>query len=304
MLGSILLLKPVTDEWSLTVTKTAFVESVNLKTLVSHDVRSNCLFVQSMAHEHTPSIFHVASYEHELKLPSSRAVVCCSTSCQGCAAAICAICVFLSRVLLQGSSLATNASAASTGSVKVDLTPRFTFYRQMSSSRNSPEVGYFGSGDCNVETMSRCNRALPAQSVHLVHQYYCWLKTYHPDDGSALWSELEAFIAACHEGLLQKFALPGIVDWMVFMRSVNLMLLVLGVLPDEPTSFPISTRFASAFALSTFLSIGIQGEAGHLFISAFVSDYSKQLQSVVLHLHEAKSDTIGMSGATNSCFAS
>ena len=127
MLGSILLLKSVTDDWSLTVTKTAFVESVNLKTLVSHDVRSNCLIVQSMAHEHTPPIFHVASYEHEPKLPPSRAVVYCSTSCQGHAAATCAICVFLSRVLLQGSSLATNASAASTGSVKVDLMPRFIF---------------------------------------------------------------------------------------------------------------------------------------------------------------------------------
>ena len=131
--------------------------------------------------------------------------------------------------------------------------------------------------------MSRCNRALPAQSVHLVHQYYCWLKKHHQDAGSAFWRELEAFIAACHEVLLQKFALPGILDWMLFMRSVTLMLLVLGVLPDDPTSFPISRRFASAFTFSTFLSIGIQGEAGHFLISSFVSDYSDQLQSVVMH---------------------
>jgi len=272
------------------------------KKLVSHDVRSNCLIVQSMALEHTPPIFHVASYGHEPKLPRSRAVVYCSTSSQGHGAAPCVICLFLSKVLLQGSGLATNASAASAGSVKVDLTPRFTFCRQMSLSRNSPEVGYSGPRDCNVRTMSRCKRAVPAQSMLLVHQYYCWLKTHHPDVSSELWSELEAFIAACHEGLLHKFALSGIGDWMVCMRSVNLMLLVLGVLPDEPTSFSISTRFASAFALSAFLSIGIQGEAGHRFISEFVSDYSEQLQSVVLHLHEVKGNTIEMSGATNFLF--
>ena len=86
------------------------------------------------------------------------------------------------------------------------------------------------------------------------------------------------------------------------MRSVTLMLLVLGVLPDEPTSFPISRRFASAFAFSTFLSIGIQGEAGHLLISSFVSDYSDQLQSVVMHLHDAEGDAIGMSGAASFLF--
>ena len=102
-----------------------------------------------------------------------------------------------------------------------------------------------------MEMVSHCNRALPAQSVHLVHKYYDRLKRFHHDDGSALWLELEAFIAACHEGLLQKFALPGIPDWMAFMRSVTLMLRVLGVLADEPPSFPISKKFASAFALST-----------------------------------------------------
>ena len=110
-----------------------------------------------MALEHTRPVFHVASYGHKPKLPRSRAVVYCSTSSQGHGAAPCVICLFLSKVLLQGSGLATNASAASAGSVKVDLTPRFTFCRQMSSSRNSPEVGYSGSRDCNVRAMSRCN---------------------------------------------------------------------------------------------------------------------------------------------------
>ena len=61
---------------------------------------------------------------------------------------------------------------------------------------------------------------------------------------------LLAFVTACHEGLLQKFAIPGIPDWMAFMSSVTLMLRVLGVLSDEPPSFPISKKFASAFALS------------------------------------------------------
>ena len=145
MLGSILLLKAVKDEYSLTVAKTSFVESVNLKTLVSHDIRSNCLFVQSMAHQRTPPVFDVASCEHEPTLSPSRALVYCSTSCQGHTAATCAICVLLSRVLLQGSSLASNVSAASIGTVKLSLTPMFTFYRQMSASSNSPEICYFGS---------------------------------------------------------------------------------------------------------------------------------------------------------------
>ena len=292
----------VKDGWSLTFAKTAFVESGNLKTLDSHEIWSNRSLEKSMAHWRTQPIFNVVPFEHRAKLPPSRAVVYCTTSCQGDAAATCAICVFLSRALLQGSSLASNVSAACIGSSKVDLTPRFTFYRQMPASSNSPEVGCFGSWDCNVEMVSHCNRALPAQSVHLVHKYYDRLKRFHHDDGSALWLELEAFIAACHEGLLQKFALPGIPDWMAFMRSVTLMLRVLGVLADEPTSFPISKKFASAFALSTLLSIGIQGEAGQLLISAFVSDYSDQLRSVVLHLHDAEGDAIGMSGAASFLF--
>ena len=41
-----------------------------------------------------------------------------------------------------GSSLASNVSAASIGTVKLNLTPRFTLYRQMSASSNSPEIGF------------------------------------------------------------------------------------------------------------------------------------------------------------------
>ena len=85
------------------------------------------------------------------------------------------------------------------------------------------------------------------------------------------------------------------------MRSVTFMLLVLGVLPDEPASFPISRRFASAFAISTLLT-SRSDEAGHLFISAFVSDHSDKLQSVVLHLQDADGDAIGMPGPTSFLF--
>ena len=101
---------------------------------------------------------------------------------------------------------------------------------------------------------------------------------------------------------MQKFALPGILDWMKFMRSVGLILLVLGVPPDEPTSFPMSRRFASMFAFSIFLTISIQDEAGHFLISSFVSDMSDQLQSVVGQLQEDKGDAIKMSGAASLVF--
>ena len=58
------------------------------------------------------------------------------------AAATCAICVFLSRVLLQESNLASNLSAASIRSVQVALTTKGTFYRPLSTSSNSPDVGH------------------------------------------------------------------------------------------------------------------------------------------------------------------
>ena len=129
------------DVWSLTVVKIACVQSVNLKTLVSHGIRSNCLFVKAMTHRPTQPTFDVADCEHGFKLSHSRAVVYCSTPGQG-HAATCAICVFLSRVLLQGSNLASNVSAASIRSVQVALTPKGTFYRPLSTSSNSPYVGH------------------------------------------------------------------------------------------------------------------------------------------------------------------
>ena len=96
---------------------------------------------------------------------------------------------------------------------------------------------YFGHDVAMQPSASSTVRASCASVLLLVD-------TTTSKDGSALLRELEAFISACHEGLLQKFALPGILDWMKFMRSVSLILLVLGVPPDEPTSFPISRRFA------------------------------------------------------------
>ena len=263
VLGSIDYFKPVKDVWSLTVVKIACVQSVNLKTYVSLSIQSDCLCERAMAGRPTQDALDAADGEHESKMYPSPAVVFCSNAWQEHAAATCAICVFLSRVLLQESNLASNLSAASIRSVQVALTPKGTFYRPLSTSSNSPDVGHWGSRECTLDMMSRCNRALPAQSVHHVHQYYCWLTPQHQKDGSALLRELEAFISACHEGLLQKFALPGILDWMKFMRSVSLILLVLGVPPDEPTSFPMSRRFASMFAFSIFLTISIQDEAGH-----------------------------------------
>ena len=106
----------VKDGFSLTFAKTAFVESGNLKTLDSHEIWSNRSLEKSMAHRRTQPIFDVVPFDHGAKLPPSRAVVYCTTSCQGDAAATCAICVFLSRALLQGSSFASNVSAACIGS--------------------------------------------------------------------------------------------------------------------------------------------------------------------------------------------
>ena len=80
------------------------------------------------------------------------------------------------------------------------------------------------------------------------------------------------------------------------------MLRVLGVLSDEPPSFPISKKFASAFALSTLLSIGIRGEVGQHLISVFVSDHSDQLRSACSYLHDAEADVVGMSGSASFLF--
>ena len=298
--------------------KIACVESGNPKTPDPDEKWSNRSLETSMANWRTQLIQNVEPPENRATSPPSRAGVYCTTACERDAAANCSICGFLSRVLLQGSNFTSNAltqsssltsvayassvSAACIGSPKRDLTPRITLLRQLPASSNAPELGSFGTWDCNLQMVSHRNRALPAQSMHLVHKYYDRLKRFHHDDGSALWLELEAFITACHEGLLQKFALPGIPDWMAFMSSVTLMLRVLGVLSDEPPSFPISKKFASAFALSTLLSIGIRGEVGQYLISAFVSDHSDQLRSACSYLHDAEGDVTGMSGSASFLF--
>ena len=53
--------------------------------------------------------------------------------------------------------------------------------------------------------------------------------------------ELEACWMVCHEGLLQKFALPGILEWTAFMHAVSLMLRIIRVCADAPLSLPLMT---------------------------------------------------------------
>ena len=111
--------------------------------------------------------------------------------------------------------------------------------------------------------------------------------------------DLVAFLTACHAGLLQKFALPGMPDWMAFMSAVCFMLRAIGVLVDEPMSFPVSKEFASAFALTTLLCVGIQGELEQNMVCVFVSDHVDQLRSVCSHLRDAQGDVKRMSSAAS-----
>ena len=79
--------------------KPACVESVNLKTLVSLGIQSSCLFEKAMAHRPTHPTLDGANCEHGSKLSPSRAVVYCSTPCQGRAAATCEnMCIFVESV--------------------------------------------------------------------------------------------------------------------------------------------------------------------------------------------------------------
>ena len=153
----------------------------------------------------------------------------------------------------------------------------------------------------NLQLVSCRLVGLRTESLALLDKYYDKIRSFCQDDSSALRTELVAFLTACHEGLLQKFALPGIPDWMAFMNAVCLMLRVIGVFADEPLSFPLSREFASAFAPCCLLCVGIRGELGQNMVAAFVSDHVDQLRSACSHLRDAQGDVKGMSSAASFC---
>ena len=202
---------------------------------------------------------------------------------------------------LPGSPHTSPASAASNPSAQQDPTQWARPSGQPSAPGNAPDSGGFETAELNMQLVPH-RLDLPTESLPLVNQYYAKIKRYCQDDASALWIELVAFLTACHQGMLQKFALPGIPDWMAFMSSVSLMLRVVGVLVDEPILFPISKELASAFALSTLLCVGIRGAVGQYMVAAFVSDHSDRLRSACSHLRDAEGDAKGMSGAARFLF--
>ena len=129
--------------------------------------------------------------------------------------------------------------ADSNRSAQRDPTQSTTNLGQLSAAVTALDPGGVETADLNLQLVPYRLRGLPTESLALVDKYYGKIKRFCQNDASALWMELVAFLTACHEGLFQKFALPGIPDWMAFMSAVSLMLRVIGVLADEPMSFPI-----------------------------------------------------------------
>ena len=140
--------------------------------------------------------------------------------------------------------------------------------------------------EVNLKLVTNLHVSLPAEALQLMGKYSDKICGFCEGDSSALKIEAEAFVTACHGGLLQKFALPGIPEWKAFMEAVSVMLRILGVFHDAPLSFPFSKEFASAFAVGCLLCVDVKQLKAQTMFAAFISDHVDQLRKVHLHVQE------------------
>ena len=164
-----------------------------------------------------------------------------------------------------------------------------------------PALEQVGLADADAKSQSAPYQIyeLPTESLRLVDGYYQQTEKFIQYDGSTFRMDVVAFLSVCHAGLLQKFALPGMPDWMAAMNAVSFMLRTIDVPADELMRSPISNKFASAFALTTLLCVGIQGELEKDLICSFVLEHVDQLKSICYHLQNAEGDAEGTSMAAN-----
>ena len=114
---------------------------------------------------------------------------------------------------------------------------------------------------------------LPTESLHLVDRYYQHTEKFFQNDGSTFRMDVVAFLTVCHAGLLQKFALPGMPDWMAAMNAVCFMLRTIDVPADELMWSPMSSKFAAAFALTTLVCVSIRGGLEKEKVCSLVLDH-------------------------------
>ena len=94
----------------------------------------------------------------------------------------------------------------------------------------------------------------------------------------------------CHEGLLQKFALPGILEWMAFMHAISLMLRIIRVCADAPLSLPLAREFGSACDLSCRLYVVVKGELENSMFATVIAGNVELLRSVCSQMQAAHGD--------------
>ena len=198
-------------------------------------------------------------------------------------------------VQLQGISSSSSSDTRLPGNVRSDsvVLPGAPESRtEEADSDNSAVLNTYddAAARVNLQLVPCRHVRLPAEALNLLDKYRVKICRFCEGDSSTLKTELEAFVTACHEGLLQKFALPGIPEWKAFMKAVSLMLRIVRVCDDAPLSFPLSKEFASAFALSCLLCIGVEGTLQQNMFATFISDHVDQLRRVCDHVQVTHND--------------